>query len=746
MTRQGEREASPKTMHPSLLAWLELFISKRFSQRLLELDFELPPLSELLSGLLLLAEGKRHKVLVPFVGSPLEAALVRNGQHVLFSLYHTEASPEAWIIDRPVPLTKAIEVTLDAIQAKEPSLWVELHERARKTKILKTSKAAQTIYRKGGEIEAPREEVGFGFEAKFNLSDEPSGTDLSHSDVHAMLFRGSLWAWIRKKHLLLLQDFPILLAIQRMVSAIASLIVACQEHRGLHIRLCLGPFCFGLRSHHPKAEVTLILGEKNGGLLTFPSLDPFVVSKAVLGVASELLSTLLECDRAQKRNLRILALFEEVGRMQRFLRSWKSPPCFTSAAPERFRVEEEAKAPLTQPTYRLGKKGLEFVPRWSIAIDGIDAYQLFLWRDHLIVGNAHRILALDRNQGHCLWETEGEAQSSLLTDRGLVLISASGACEIRAVDSGEVIQLFTIAASKERKREAILASGTSLPPTLLVVESDEDLVAIDLRTGVPRFRYSTRLPGKLQIRRGGRLVFAVNGDAFIDAIDVISGETVWRFATEGGVHARPARHQDRLWVVAETSNRREAILYALNAWSGEYLHTESLNGKLVGEPQVVDGHILITLEQRGQRILECRSAHQGTLLWSGPDPGIAKGGGMLGVDGLLIVNGVNGYLTALSMQSGKQCYRRALNESPEDAVPRRLAPLLRGGALFVPSSRVHVLRASDGQALGAPVPCDLVPDGLIVDERGWMYIAEESGHLMALNPRPTFEVIRGGTS
>ena len=68
--------------------------------------------------------------------------------------------------------------------------------------------------------------------------------------------------------------------------------------------------------------------------------------------------------------------------------------------------------------------------------------------------------------------------------------------------------------------------------------------------------------------------------------------------------------------------------------------------------------------------------------------------------------------------------------------------VLRGGALFVPSSTVHVLRPHDGSRIGEGLRCELVPDWIRVDERGWVFVAEESGHVNAHAPVPHLELVR----
>jgi hypothetical protein len=114
----------------------------------------------------------------------------------------------------------------------------------------------------------------------------------------------------------------------------------------------------------------------------------------------------------------------------------------------------------------------------------------------------------------------------------------------------------------------------------------------------------------------------------------------------------------------------------------------------------------------------------------------------LNVDRSLLVNAPNGRTTALSLDDGRVRWQRTLAHPVADDVPRRLEPVLRGGALFVPSARVHVVRLHDGSSIGDPLPCALIPDWMRVDERGWVYVAEESGHLAALAPAAQLSLVR----
>ena len=108
----------------------------------------------------------------------------------------------------------------------------------------------------------------------------------------------------------------------------------------------------------------------------------------------------------------------------------------------------------------------------------------------------------------------------------------------------------------------------------------------------------------------------------------------------------------------------------------------------------------------------------------------------------MIINTPAGRVTSLDLQTGETRFSRALANPLTDDVPRQLEPILRHGALFLPSAQVHVLRPSDGTPLTSEVGCDLVPDFLRVDERGYFYVAEESGHLRAYAPAPTLMLVK----
>ena len=113
----------------------------------------------------------------------------------------------------------------------------------------------------------------------------------------------------------------------------------------------------------------------------------------------------------------------------------------------------------------------------------------------------------------------------------------------------------------------------------------------------------------------------------------------------------------------------------------------------------------------------------------------------LAVDDALLANSGSGVLLCLDARTGEVRYNHVFARAKDADQPRRLEPVLRSGALFVPQHQVYVVRPSDGEIIGT-VPSDLIPDLLRVDERCNVYVGEESGHLAAFGAAARLTLVR----
>jgi outer membrane protein assembly factor BamB len=241
----------------------------------------------------------------------------------------------------------------------------------------------------------------------------------------------------------------------------------------------------------------------------------------------------------------------------------------------------------------------------------------------------------------------------------------------------------------------------------------------------------------------GRVLLVTCGEEAIHALDLATGEGVWRFAERGCFQLRPLVSHETV-VAAALRGRREGALFAIDLYTGQPRWQRELSGPPSSNPCAA-AHLVLVSTAGEEASLCAHSLQTGEPLWETRDPGLGIGGAGMTIDETWIVNAPFGRLSALDVRSGELRWSAHLADALADEIPRRLEPVLRGGALFVPASSVHVVRPSDGEKLSASLPCDLVPDLMRVDERGWVYIAEESGYVAAYAPRPALTLIQGGT-
>ena len=714
------------------------------------LGAELPGLADLVGALLALADAQRSKVLLPLPGLPAEVAIVRRGASALVSLYHTDASPEVLVIDRRVPLRALLDAAVLALEHEltaetEPracAIGARLVARAGECEIAPAADTGLSATRRaGGAQEDPgdRHPLAFGFEAAIFATEGGVQGAVSHADVHAMLFGGQLWAWVRGRKIPLARG-PILLVVQRMISAVRALADAADEGRALHVRLRSGAFVIAVR-REKSGEVALTLGSDDEGVVTIPALDDRRASLPILRLAADLLRALVSVDRAQARNLRVRSLKSEVRRLRRAIAS-APPPSFVNEDPDRLR-SAPARERTGPGTTSAPAPHLRFTSRWTVALDGLDAPSTFLCGDRLVVATERRVVALDRDRGEVLWQHEAPAAGAFLAGTNVVRVRSDGVVEMREVHTGEVVLRTKLSPRMSGAPLGLYAGQGSVPPTAIVCEGRDRLAAIDLRTGELRWRFVSRGAGAFRLRREGRVLLVVGGDPTVHAIDVVTGEVCWRWVGSGRHCLTPLAIGETAIAVSGEPGRGEATLVGLDLFSGAPRFTVALGAPIAAAPIAANGRVLVATTGPRRGALSLFDAESGESQFTVADPGVGAGGGVLALDRALLVNAPDGKLSALDVATGATRWATTLASSVSDDVPRRLTPVLRSGALFVPQATVHVVRPSDGKPIGVPLPSDLVPDAMLVDERGWVFVGEESGHIAALAPEARLVLVKG---
>lgn len=713
---------------------------------------ELPSLPDLIAGVTALACGNRRKVTLPLSGSPAEFALMRRGSDVLIDCYTTESAPELLIRRRRVALRALLDecvragerAAAEAGDTTSGRAFSHLVSRVAQTPIeLDAGAELGPIPCTGGSLESPGAQapLAFGFRAQIMPPLDQPREAHAFADVHSMLFDGALWAFHGQRRELLARG-PILLTAQRMVRAVRALVDAWQAERNMHVRLCSGEFAISLRLQG--SEVTLAMSTVDGGTVTWPRLDVTSTALPILRLASDLVRRLTAVDRSQNHNLRVTALRSEVRQLRRTVRSRNRVESFENLDPERLRIAStraQASAPQTHPAPPQPGR-LRYAERWSAEIDGIDASSIFLCGQRLIVASAKLTFALDRSDGDVIWSTPTARAASMLAGRRLLRLHEDGELELCDVETGNVDARTQLSPRVGAHPRALFAGGGDLPPMAIVTEGHASLVAIDLRTGEPRFRFRCRGEAGIQMRCAGRVLLVASGDSAIDAIDISSGEVVWRFSDRVRFCLPPAIVGDVAVAPSGEPGGGAGAVYGIDLYTGRLRFRTSLPAAPSAEPIATRGAAVVAFGGSRQARLAAYDPQQGAQRWVCHDPGLDNGGSAIEVDGTLMINTPRGRLAALDLDTGETRFSLSLSNPLTDDVPRRLSPQLRQGALFVPSAQVHVVRPHDGETLTASMPCDLVPDYLAVDERGHLYVAEESGHLRAYAPAAQLSLVR----
>lgn len=705
---------------------------------------ELPPLSELTTALIRLAQGKRTKCLLPVGIAPLEYALVRRGRRVYVSVYETSSAPEVHQLERPVDLSRLIRVCAEEAQNQAQSepdkaaRQIALHfaERVLRTEIRADVKPRRARVVKGGATEPGKGALSFGYEVELEERDGPTSR-AQRADVHALLVKGTLWAHLHGRRCVIARG-PILLAVQRMVVAVRALFDAWEAGRPTNVRLRAGEFGVGVRlTKHDEATLTL---RTSAGELKLSDVRPDEVALPILAMAADLIRSLVRADRSQSRNLRVVSLRDEVRALRKAVRQQGRPDGFINEDAERMREASPLSEPASIPTKdapvaRPGPSGsMRFESRWRLELDGLFAAGTYFCGDRLVLSGPQHTLAVERGTGDVLWAREG-AEATIMAGPALLRMGRDGDVELCSVQDGDAYASTRIA-PRSGPQQGFYMNAPGIAPVAVVAEGTSGLVALDLHTGQPRWRFQSRRAGAFHAKRAGRILLVADEGA-IHAIDAGTGEDLWRFAIRGRFSHVPVVTGDRVIAVAEG---RKGQVFGIDLYSGQETFRLSLGEAPAAAPISAPGLALVTLGDERLVAIDAKSGH---VRWDVSDPGISIGASALVVDELLVTNAPGGGLAATDLHNGSPRWTELLGDPIGDEVPRRLEPVLRGGALFVPAGDVHIVRPSDGEVLGC-IDGDIVPDRLRVDERGWVYVAEESGHVAAFAPVTTLRLIRGG--
>jgi PQQ-like domain len=682
-----------------------------------------------------------------------EIGLELDGTDALISIFRSGPCPEVAVHERRVGLSALARALVSAIDEaplrQAPRGVVAALERLRA--LLDApgpSYAGRPLARVAVRV-APRSASGFGFSAETVLRQSRQRSvpvdraGLERADLHSLLARGSFSVTSRARQLNL-DDASLFLLAERLVMLGEDVFDAWRGERALFRRVNVDGILLAVRRGPGDGPLLVTLGrrehaESEGS--TLPGVDPlsFALASARFGLG--LVDAFRTHDPEQSRNLRLKSLEQSAKTLAESVSECSADDSLTNPEPESYRSFGLPARREAGGAWAHGAK-MRFLPRWAASVPNIDLQATFQCGERLVVGSQREVACLDRRTGQILWRVPAPRAASVVTPLGLVRLAPDGKVVLHDLATGEARFTTHLMPRANGGATGALVSAAGLPKLLVVAEGDRSVAAIDLVSGDVRWRFTARRPANYRMRRAGKLVLVAGGDSALLALDVTSGDVVWRVRDRLPFSGDMSVDHDSVFALAG-GPIGPARLYHVDLWSGSVRWVKELEERpVLGQAPLLAGDVVAvpTRDRRGMGV-QAYLRGSGALSWE-QAPGLtASTTAWLPVDDVLIANSSAGVLIALEASSGTLRYNQVFSRHVDADQPRRLEPVLRNGALFVPQHQVHVVRPRDGEVLGT-IPSDLIPDLVRVDERCSVTIAEESGHITAFGVAPRLSLVK----
>ena len=707
-------------------------------------------LVELGHALSQLNRGKRARACFPLYSDEeaWEIGLEADGVDALLSVYRVGPSPRVAVFDRRLPLatlTAAVARALEQAELQNTSAAVAPARRA--LGLPYPTYAHAPLERKKVSI-SPKAAAHVAFAAEVELKQRRATSaeapGLERADLHSLLAAGRLSLTV-KSRVLELPSVQLFLMSERLLTIAEDVLDAWRSERAVFRRAELDGSQLSVRRGPGDGPLRVSLTgaatspDQEGTTLAEVSARGFVLACARFALG--LVEALERADPTQAKNLRLRALSRSARGIADTVSETQADDSLQNSEPESYKSFGLPRAQTGRGTWEHGGK-MRFVPRWVATVPSIDLRATFQCGDKIIVGSQRETACLLRDSGRVLWRVASSRAASVVTPFGLARLGFDGRVELHDLETGGVRFTTHVAPRAAGGATGALVNGPALPKLLVIAEGDRAVTAVDLVSGEVRWRFTGRRPASYRMRRAGKLLIVAGGDSALVALDVFTGEVVWRVRDRLPFSGDICIDHDSAFAVAGGPVGPCKLLH-VDLWTGALRWARELDERpCAGQAPLVSGSTIVipTRDKRGVGA-SALSRETGAPLWEQP-PGLASPTtAWLVVDDALIANTASGALLCLEASTGLPRYSHVFSRHVEADQPRRLEPVLRNGALFVPQHQVHVIRPRDGEVLGT-LPSDLIPDLLRVDERCSAYIAEESGHLAAFSVAPRLCLVK----
>lgn len=706
-----------------------------------------------------LVEARAGRASVPFDSEQevWECGLEVCGNDILVSFFRTSPTPLVVLHERRIAMAKvaagliqAIErhMALSADYKAPPQSGVE--QAYRPLPALRERLAALDTTHAGAPAPRLRRDVstepsgGVRLQALglFKVSRVPASESqrVERADLHALLAEGELVLEARNLRVTAARS-QLFLDAERLLQAAQDVLATWETGRILSARIALSQLQLSLYRMRSDGPLELSIRgpdrERPKQRLHVVRLESLDWVRATAAFAIALARAFVAADGEQLRNLRLAALLQSAERL--IERANAEDESITNTKPETYRRFVRQRRSMAKGKWERGGQ-MRFTPRWVATVPGLDLRATFLCGDCIVVDSTRETACIERTHGKILWRIPSGPAGCTVSPAGLIRLRADGL--LSSVDLSTGHTRFTLQLKPRAGGGATgsLVHSAGLPKILVLTEGDRQISAVDLISGQVRWRHTTSRPGSYRLRRVGKLLLAAGGNNAIFALDLSSGEAVWR--QHGRLPFTGALAVDSQSVMAISGAPGTWLLQHVDPWTGETRWCVDLgDNPLPGRhPLLTSQVVIVPVGNERSAGAEAFDRATGRLLWRQHSDLASPTSAWLAFDGAVVINDAAGVLLCLDAATGRPLFNHVFAGNCEADAPRRLEPVLRNGALFVPQQQVHVVRPRTGEIIGT-VPPDFVPDLLRIDERCDVYIGEESGHLAAFGAAPRLSLV-----
>ena len=714
----------------------------------------IPLLAELAHAVTALTTGRRDRTTIQLATADetWELGLEADGPDVLVTVYRCGPCPEVAVFERRVSLEDLRRGTAAALldpPASQTPKRVRSMLRAAHGSLVSAQQLDRGPRRITSVNVAPRTTNGFslavrGLELRTRSESSQQGVEdsrVERADLHALLMHGEVQVQSRG-HSLSLGRVPVFLVIEQLAALADEVLEAWELARPLFRRLSLGGVRLGIRKGPGDTPMSFSVGAQSGGSgKTFPAITAPAFIRAVTRLVAAWGAMVIRHDHDQRRNLRLTALQQASLVLEARVDQALTEQSRTNPEPDSYR--SFAPQPRQQATGGRWSQGgsMRFLPRWVATVPNIDLMSTFLCGDRMILGAERETACVHTRSGQVIWRKPTQRAAAVVTPAGLVRLHPDGRTVLLDLDTGRSRFSSQIEPRAGGGATGAVVHTPGLPRLLILAEGDRRVTALDLGSGDVRWRYTRSHPSPFRFRRAGRLLLVVGSDPTLTALDVVTGEVVWRVRGRLPFTGDIAVDHDSVFALSGTKGSPSQLAH-LDTWTGQIRWTAPTDDRhMTGQAPLVTPQAIV-VPTRDRRGVGARSFDRatGAELWAQEAGLSSPTTAWLAVDETVVANSAAGSLLCLEAATGIVRYQHLFSRHVDADQPRRLEPILRSGALFVPQHQVHVVRPRDGEVIGV-VPSDLIPDLVRVDEHCAVYVAEESGHVAAFHTAPRLTLV-----